>query len=510
MSNVFWNWTGVVVSLIGGVVLTPYIIRKLGADGYGVWSLVFSLIGYYGLLDFGFRSAVVRFSAHYRAQDNSEKLNELVNTLLFYFSAASVLLLVVTVFLARYADRLFQIPVALRGQFSWLVLLVGINLATGVAFNVFTGCVEGFQRFDLVNKIRVLTYSTQAAGCFVVLSLGYGLVAMGAVALGAQALLCLLYFVNFRRIFPALRFAPGLVTRSMFVETAGYGGHTFVASLAIQSLEQTPSLIIGHHFTAAFVGYYNLPYRLLQYAADGVSRVGLVVAPRAAELAATGQIDKVRVLGIYANRYCFALYTPLAITLLFYGRELFRVWVGADYGNHSAPLLPVILIAAWFTLAGQFSSSTILFGLGKHRGYAWGLVAEAVCNLAAMIIVVPRYGILGAAVSATCLTVAIRGVYTPWLLCRVFGCRLPEYLGSIFVRPLLTAVPVMALAYASKRWLWAGNNWAELLASAVLVGGLYLGTACFTCLEGEHRRVLAGPALRLWSRWRSRVGDYHS
>ncbi len=505
MSNVLWNWTGVAVSLIGGLVLTPYIIRKLGADGYGVWSLVFSLIGYYSLLDFGFRSAVVRFSAHYRAQHDSDKINELVNTLLFYFSAASILLLVVTVVLARYADRLFQIPAALRGQFSWLVSLVGINLAVGVAFNVFTGCVEGFQRFDLVNKIRVTAYSTQAVGCFVTLSLGYGLAAMGAVALGAQALLCLLYFVNFRRIFPALRFSRSLVTRSMFVETAGYGGHTFVASLASQSLEQTPSLIIGHHFTTAFVGFYNLPYRLLQYAADGVSRVGLVVAPQAAELAATDQIDKVRALGVYANRYCFALYTPLAITLLFYGRELFRAWVGIDYVNHSAPLLPVILIAAWFTLAGQFSSSTILFGLGKHRGYAWGLVAEALCNVGAMIIIVPRHGILGAAIAATSLTVAIRGIYTPWLLCRVFGCRLAEYLGSIFARPLLTAVPVMALTYAGKKWLWAGNNWAELGAVAVLVGGLYLGMAYFTCLEREHRRVLTGSALRLWSRLRSRM-----
>src|SRR5215471_20378385 len=81
VSNVIWSWIGVAVQLLPGFVVTPYLIIKLGAERYGIWSTVFSLVGYYALVDLGFRSAAVRYAAHYRALGETENINELVNTL---------------------------------------------------------------------------------------------------------------------------------------------------------------------------------------------------------------------------------------------------------------------------------------------------------------------------------------------------------------------------------------------------------------------------------------------
>src|SRR5215510_12887367 len=78
--NVLWSWLGGGVNLFAGIILTPYIIRKLGADGYGIWSLLFSLVSYYTLLDFGIRSAIIRYSAHFLARKEPSKINEIVNT----------------------------------------------------------------------------------------------------------------------------------------------------------------------------------------------------------------------------------------------------------------------------------------------------------------------------------------------------------------------------------------------------------------------------------------------
>ena len=67
VNNVLWNWLGTAVSLFIGFVLSPYLILKLGADGYGVWAITFSLVEYYWFFDLGFRSATVKFVAHYSA-----------------------------------------------------------------------------------------------------------------------------------------------------------------------------------------------------------------------------------------------------------------------------------------------------------------------------------------------------------------------------------------------------------------------------------------------------------
>src|SRR5256885_10549448 len=98
--NVLWNWSHVAVTLFSAVILSRFIIRKLGPEGYGLWQLSYSLIGYYGLLDLGFRSAVVFYAAQYRAREEYEALNQLVSTLLVYFTAIAVVLIGVTAWLA--------------------------------------------------------------------------------------------------------------------------------------------------------------------------------------------------------------------------------------------------------------------------------------------------------------------------------------------------------------------------------------------------------------------------
>src|SRR5204863_8180939 len=142
-------------------------------------------------------------------------------------------------------------------------------------------------------------------------------------------------------------------------------------------------------------------------------------------------------LAIYASRYSFALFMPLTMALLVYGRELMRLWMGAEFALFSAPLLPALAVST-AVVAGQFNSSSILFGIDKHGGYARGLMLEAVANIAGMIIVIPRFGILGAAWVAATLMLLNRGLYTPWLVCRALEFPFTDFLRLIYLRPLLT------------------------------------------------------------------------
>ena len=103
--NVLWNWSHVAVTLFSAVILSRFIIRKLGAEGYGLWQLSYSMIGYYGLLDLGFRSAVVFYSARHRALKEYEELNELISTLVVYFSVVAVVLIGISALVAGQAYR---------------------------------------------------------------------------------------------------------------------------------------------------------------------------------------------------------------------------------------------------------------------------------------------------------------------------------------------------------------------------------------------------------------------
>ena len=50
LRNIFSNWASYLVTAVVGFFLAPYVVHQLGNTGYGLWTLVLSLTGYFGLL----------------------------------------------------------------------------------------------------------------------------------------------------------------------------------------------------------------------------------------------------------------------------------------------------------------------------------------------------------------------------------------------------------------------------------------------------------------------------
>jgi len=490
VSNVLWNWLFIAFSVPVALVFSPYIIRKLGADGYGMWVLASSLIGYYTMLDFGSRSAVVRYCAHYRATGEHGRINELMSTVVAGMIVIVLSLVPVTMILSHLVNSWFNIPPSFHHVVPLTVLLLGLGAGLGLMSSLFSGLVDGFQRFDVENQNRIVAFVIQYVGGVVVLALGYGLVAMGLLALVAGVVSVALYRVRAKQVFPALRLSWRLVRYSALCQVFRFGMPTLLSEVARQCIQQNPIVLIGYYLAPAFVGFYSLPVRLLQTAADVVSRVGIVAGPQAAELLALGRPDLVARLGTYANRYCLTLYTPLGIMGTLYGQEILQLWVGSEFGARSGPVLAILVAGGLLAQAGQFSSSAILFGLGRHAGFAYGLLGEAAVSLAGMILIVPRFGIVGAAVLSAVLMVAVRGLLTPWMLCRYLGANYGSYMASIFVRPLLTALPIWGLVHVCKLWVWPGQSWLDVIAAACFTGVIYFGAAVQTCLDHEHRLLV--------------------
>jgi O-antigen/teichoic acid export membrane protein len=69
LRNVGSSWFALGVNVMVGIFLSPYIIHHLGDDAFGLWVIIFSVTGYYGLFDLGIRSSIVRYVAKYSATE---------------------------------------------------------------------------------------------------------------------------------------------------------------------------------------------------------------------------------------------------------------------------------------------------------------------------------------------------------------------------------------------------------------------------------------------------------
>jgi len=59
LKNVGSSWSALAINVVVGVFLSPFIVHRLGDAAYGIWVLIFSVTGYYGLFDL-----VIRFQVH--------------------------------------------------------------------------------------------------------------------------------------------------------------------------------------------------------------------------------------------------------------------------------------------------------------------------------------------------------------------------------------------------------------------------------------------------------------
>src|SRR5580658_7037749 len=110
IKNIGSSWFALGVEVTVGIFLSPFILHRLGDTAFGIWVLIFSITGYYGLFDLGIRSSVVRYVSKFTAIDDIQDLAKLVNTSLFSYSCIGILSLMVTGVLTIYVDTLFKIP----------------------------------------------------------------------------------------------------------------------------------------------------------------------------------------------------------------------------------------------------------------------------------------------------------------------------------------------------------------------------------------------------------------
>ncbi len=494
LAGVLWNWVGVALNVAIGLLLSPYIARKLGSERYGIWVLVFSLVEYLWFFDLGFNTSVTQFVAKYRARNEPEQINRVISTGLVYFCAVAIVFALAALLFAWHGVELFKIadPVN-RKDCRTLILIAGLGWALNFPLHFFSSCLDAFQRYDHITRTWVAQLLIRSVGCALLLYFGFGLKELGVVMVVGQLVGNSLAMLAFRSVFPEMRLSSLYVKFDLVKAMWSYGVHSFVANVSNLLLNQGAPVMIGHFSKVAFVGYYTFPSRLLNYSVEAVTRIGFVTRSNVVEMQTKGDEKAVYRLGIYLNRYCVTLFLPLVVFLLVYGAELIRRWVdkgGTDYASACGPLLPVISLTTMFAVAGQFNSTSMLYGLSRHDRMARGLMVEALLGVLGIWLVLPNYGILGVAWVVGMLAVLNRGLYVPWLVCRALDSSFPGYMRGIYARPVLTAIPVLLLAQALKAAGVSGQTWPQLILIGALTSAAFYLPAFFTCVTPDHRKLM--------------------
>lgn len=475
LKNVGSSWFALGLNVLVGILLSPYIIHHLGDEAFGLWVIISSITGYYGLFDLGIRSSIIRYVARFSATDEHDELNRLVNTAMFTYGGIGVVSMAITLIAARYVYAIMGIAPEFVVTARFLLVMVGMAVSLGFPLGVFGGILEGLQRFYLLNLTSISTTLLRALLIVLALRHGRGLL---TVALITVALPLLGGLVNamaaFRHL--RLRLGPQYVSLSNLRMIASYSGTTFIIIVATRLRFKTDALVIGTFVSAAAVTYFTVGSRLVDYASDLVSSLAQIFVPMSTQSDAKGDIDGLRKILIVGNRACSFIIFPITTIFTILGKSFIEVWVGPKYVASAYPVMLVLLLPTTLMLA-QSASGRTLWGMAKHRTWAWVVLAEGAANLILSVVLVRSYGILGDAIGTAIPLTCSMIFFLPPHLCRLLRIRLRTYLSRAFVFPLALCVPLLAALLLMRRW-FIPHRLAPLLIQVGIAGIVYgLGLA---------------------------------
>ena len=481
--NVSATWLALLVHAVVGFLLSPFILHRLGDEAYSVWILVFAITGYFNLLDFGIRSSIVRYTAHFVAGDDDEQLGRYLSTSFAFYSVVGLLALLITAAGFLYLPLLFRVPAELLSSAQILLLMSGVSIALTFPLKVFSGALEGLQKFSWLQLSQVGVALFRALLIVVALLSGGGLLAVGTITVAVGILNSVLFMGMAWRALP-LRLSFRQVEAKAFRKMVGYGAFAFAILGAEKLRFQSDSLVIGAVLSTTAITSFSIAAKLVEYSSYAVRSMAQIFTPMSSQFQAVGDVALLRRAFLAGSRASALIVFPLCVVLTILGRPIIESWVGSNYIT-SYPILVVLMVPRTLYLA-QATSIRILLGMGRHRGLAWVFLLEGAGNLLLSLFLARPFGVVGVAWGTAIPLACTSLFFLPQHTCRVLGVPLWSFLDRSYRLPFTLSL-FLAAALWSVRSRFPTHTVAGLLVK-LAAGGVVYGAGLALSLPRQRFR----------------------
>ncbi len=394
--NTAWNFAGLGTPLLAAMVAIPIIIEHLGISRFGVLTLSWMVVGYFSVFDLGLGRALTQRVAQALGADQHSQIPEMVWTALALMCVLGLVGAGLALQLSPWivAD-LLTIPDELEADALRSFLLLALSIPVVVISTGLRGVLEAFQLFRLVNLVRMPLGILNYLGPLLVLPYSSNvwpivavLVCLRCGSLLTYALLCLKHI-------PGLKNAIG-ISREQIRPLLNFGAWMTVSNIVGPLMVYIDRVIIASFVSVAALTFYATPQEM-------ITRIGIIPSAVLGVLfpafSAVYARDRSAINGYFrrAANYLLILMFPLVLVGVVFAHDILELWIGREFAENSARIMQILLLGMLFNSQARVLN-TLIQSEGRADITAKVHLTEFVFYLSTLVLVVPEYGILGAAI----------------------------------------------------------------------------------------------------------------
>jgi len=420
------------------------------------YGLVFALIAFFQLTlvfkDLGLNSALVKYTAEFRVKG---QLDRIKGSILIAFIIQFLIGLIIGIAAIVFSDSIAMIvfhDYADTALVSLLIKLYAVAMILAPGAALMRSCFQGFQRMEYFSLITFLRAFSLLFFTYIFLDNGLFVIAPILAYVIYYLLPPLIYFPLFvKRVFPEFfRIKASInrnLTRKLFrfgipVILTGFGGIIFTT---------TDTVILTLLRPLEEVALYNIGMPTSRILWKLSAALAVVLLPLSSELWASRSVGKIRKgMGIL-YKYSFMFILPMSIIMFIFPEIILRIIFGSD-SVAAANVIRILSIGAVARVLGS-ANNTVLSGIGKPGEVSRVTLTGAGVNLILNLMLIPSYGMEGAAI-ATTLTFILMFLMTTKKLHRFIDMELPwkDFVSIAIAGILVSAFILMITALPFDIW----------------------------------------------------------
>lgn len=482
------------VSMFSGyaiqLVYTPWMIRIIGQNQYGLYNLTNSIVSYLSLFSLGFGSAYIRFYMRHKTEEDNEGIAKLNGMFMVVFLSLGALATICGVFLVMQTKALLgpKFSASELELAKKLMMLMVLNIAISFPLIPFVSYIQANERFIFQNGLNILK---QALGPFLGIPLllsGYGSVGVVLTTTLVSIIISFwqLYY-SFKKIH--IKFSFHGIDFGEMKEVAVFSSFIFLNLITDQINWNVDKFILGRYFGAVPVAVYGIAAQLNSYYVSLSTAISTVFIPRInAIVAKNGQKmnHDLTNLFIKIGRIQFMVVGLVLLELFFIGRPFIGFWAGPDY-YPAYPILMIMLVPVTVPLI-QNAGIAIQQAKNLHVFRSVVYLGIALGNIGLSMILAKYYGGVGTAM-ATSIAIIIGNIilmniyYQKKIKLDIF--KFWKHIAKFTPTWVVTVIAGIVITHFISPYTIVG-----MLVTAVVVGIAYVLMLVLTVFDSSERQMI--------------------
>lgn len=386
LRNSIWSVSDAFLFPMLMLLFSPFFIKRLGIEEFGIWAFINSMIAGLGVLNFGLSDSIIRYVSKYRGISDDLNKERVANGGLTYSFYISCLVAVVILIICTFLFLFLPATTKLTQLIPYLLLWGGLTFSLKLSEQSLLAIPKGHENYQFSSSLSMTSKLLLFALNLIVIGQGGGLVLLFQLSFLLVFAIVFVEYLFVSRNF-SVRLSVKMPDRATFKEMFSYGMWSWGQSLNGILSGQADRILVGILGGPALLGYYSIASMVSGQLHTVFSAASQWVFPSVSKKIAEGK--EVRST-YYRMQFLISGGGFLAIFILMLVLDpLMLRWLGADVYTHSSDFIKVFLVYNAFSLTSIIPyffmngsgfvklntvigfSSSVLNLIGMIIGYFW-------------------------------------------------------------------------------------------------------------------------------------------